>query len=223
MKPILIQKQMTAAPFQGPPFSLVSEGGIFLFYGDQPALSRLSTLLSGWRLNQRESVLFLDGGNCFDPYPLIDLAKEMGRNPHDFLASLYVSRAFTCHQMGSLVFNQLRSGIRAHHPRLVILASPLITFYDESVPFIEAKTLLMHLMTALGQLASDQTFVVLSPYPKPSARRRAFLLSHLKTCANRIFQVKQVEDAAQTLSILEEKPMLPQWQIDLLGSMQGTP
>jgi len=222
MKPISKQETCAAAPFQGPPFSLLSAdgSGIFLFYGDA-ALFRLSTLLTAWPLAQGASVLFLDGGNCFDPYPLIDLAKKIGRNPQDFLAHLYVSRAFTCHQMGSLIFNQLRSGLTKYQPRLVVLASPLTTFYDENVPFIEAKHLLIHWITALQQFSADATFIVLSPYPKPSAGRRVFFFSHLSACAKRIFRVTQSKNLSQTLSIFEEKPQSREWEIDLGRTMQG--
>ncbi len=201
------------SPFQGPPLSLISDakGGIFLFYGDA-ALFGLAPLLAGWRLSQGERVLFLDGDNRFNPYPLVDLAKEIGHDPNTFLSSLFVSRAFTCHQMGSLVLNQLQSGITAHHPRLVILCAPLETFYDESVPLIEAKNLLLHIVTALSQLAPDRIFVILSPFPKKSAGRRTFFLSHLKTTAKRIFRVERPGDASEAaIRITEEKPEARQW------------
>jgi len=181
----------TATLFQTLPPSLLSDerGGLFLFYGD-PALFALSPLLAAWRLQLGERVLFLDGGNCFSPDPLVRLAKQMGRPPQAFLSSLFVSRAFTCHQMGSLIFNQLKDGLASHHPRLVILANPLKTFYDESVPTIEAKTLLLHLLTALEALVRDRIFVILSPFPRKSAGRRTFFLSHLKERADRIFRVE---------------------------------
>lgn len=207
MKSMLKQDVLKAAPFQGPPLSLIPDtGGVLLFYGD-PALFSLSSLLAGWRLDQGERVIFLDGGNCFDPYPLIKLAKEIGRDPQDFLASLFVSRAFTCHQMGSLIFNQLRGGIKEHHPGMIILASPLATFYDESVPYIEAKNLLMHLVAALRQLPEKPLLVILARFPEKSAGRRTFFLSHLKGVADRVFRVKPAEHSIQaSICITEEKP-----------------
>jgi hypothetical protein len=204
------------------PRSLISgaKGGLFLFYGD-PALFALSPLLAGWRLELGERVLFLDGCNCFDPYPVVALAKRMGRNPQSFLSSLFISRAFTCHQMGSLIFNQLKTGITAHRPRLVILASPLETFYDESVPFVEAKNLLLHLIAALGQMAQDRIFVILSPFPRKIAGRRAFFLSHIKNRADKIFridhQIAGPEDSFQTsIRITEEKPTSRTWILPVL-------
>ncbi|MFQ5580962.1 MAG: hypothetical protein ACE5FZ_10145 [Nitrospiria bacterium] len=201
------------------PRSLISdvEGGLFLFYGD-PSLFALSPLLAGWRLELGERVLFLDGGNCFDPYPLVAWAKRMGRNPQSFLSALFISRAFTCHQMGSLIFNQLKTGIAAHRPRLVILASPLETFYDESVPFIEAKNLLLHLLTALGQMARDRIFVVLSPFPRKMAGRRAFFLSHIKHRADKIFRIDRPAGSLQrAIRITEEKPSSRRWVLPVLG------
>ncbi len=204
-------------PFQDPPLSLISDAksGIFLFYGD-PALFGLVPLLAGWRLSRGERVLFLDGDNRFNPYTLVELAKEIGHDPKAFLSFLFISRAFTCHQMGSLVLNQLQSGITAHHPRLVILCAPLETFYDESVPFIEAKNLLLHIVAALKRLAPDRIFVILSPFPQKSAGRRTFFLSHLKTTANRIFRVDRPCDVLQTsIRITEEKPKARHWVFPL--------
>ncbi len=202
------------APFQGPPLSLISDpgGGIFLFYGEAD-LFALSTLMAGGVLHRGQSVLFLDGAHHFNPYPLVRLAGEMGQNAEDFLARLFVSRAFTCHQMGSLVLNQLREGLTQHQPGLVILADPLATFYDENVPELEARNLWMHLITALQQLAPGQTFVVLSPYPKHQTGRRVFFLPHLKSCAKRVFQVGRSETDPVHLSLTEEKPGTRQWQL----------
>ncbi len=213
MRPLLTPDRPEAAPFQGPPLSLISEegGGISLFYG-HPDLFALSSLMAAWRLAQGEAVLFLDGNNRFDPYPLVRLAKERGHNPEAFLSALFVSRAFTCHQMGSLVFQQLQSGLSTHQARLVILADPLATFYDENVPYIEAKNLLMHLLTALQQLAPGRIFVVLAPYPKTSSGRRVFFLSHLKSAAKRIFRVHREAETRRTFSISEEKPGTGTWQ-----------
>jgi len=219
----ILGSQTLADPLlQGLPRSLISEekGGLFLLYGD-PSLFSLSPLLSAWRLKLGERVLFLDGGNCFDPYSLVALAKRMGRNPQSFLSALFISRAFTCHQMGSLIFNQLKSGIEVHRPRLIILASPLETFYDESVPFIEAKNLLLHLIAALGQMAQDRIFVILSPFPRKMAGRRAFFLSHIKHRADKIFRVDHQivgpEDSLQTsIRITEEKPNSRRWVLPVL-------
>jgi len=201
------------SPFQGPPLSLISDAqeGVFLFYGD-PALFALSPLLAGWRLSRGERVLFLDGDNRFDPYPLVNLAKKIGGDPQLFLSSLFVSRAFTCHQMGALVLNQLRVETARHRPRLVILSAPLETFYDETVPLIEARNLLLHLTATLGQLASERIFVILSPFPPKSAGRRTFFLSHIKAQASRVFRVSRPTDRSQaSIHITEEKPTSRQW------------
>ena len=206
-------KMQKEVHFQGPPFSLISgdDGGVFVFYGD-PSLFLLSPLLAAWRLNHRERVLFLDGNNNFNPYPLVRLAREMGQDPDDFLSSLFVSRAFTCHQMASLVFHQLQTGITEHQPRLVILAGPLETFYDESIPFIEAKNLLLHMLTALSQKATGRIFVILSPFPKKNSGRCTFFLSHMKEQASRVFRVLPPKRSSPiAMCIIEEKPTSQEW------------
>lgn len=210
-------KALLDSSFQDPPLSLISEarGGIFLFYGDA-ALFGLAPLFAGWRLSRGERVFFLDGDNRFNPYPLVQLAKEIGHDPKAFLSSLFVSRAFTCHQMGSLMLNQLQNGLETHLPYLVILCAPLETFYDESVPSIEAKNLLLHVVAALKRLSPDRIFLILSPFPKKSAGRRTFFLSHIKTTAGRVFRVDRSRDTLEpAIRITEEKPEVRHWTFSL--------
>ncbi len=74
--------KIETAPFSGPPVSLISgmPGEVILFCGDA-ALWQISSQMIGWRLSQSERVLFLDGDNCFNPYPITDLAKRIGQEP----------------------------------------------------------------------------------------------------------------------------------------------
>ncbi|WDT69473.1 MAG: hypothetical protein MPW17_11810 [Candidatus Manganitrophus sp.] len=163
--------------FSGPPVSLISgmPGGVIFFCGDA-ALWPLASEMIGWRLAQSERVLFLDGDNCFNPYPITNLAKRIGHDPRLFLSSIFISRAATCHQMTTLITRQLGIGIARHCPRLVLLAEPLATFYDEAVSFTERKTLLSRAVSTLVRQAREGTWIVVltSPSPLRTSRRRSF-------------------------------------------------
>ena len=182
-----------AAAFSGPPVSLISgmPGGLILFRGDA-ALSHLSSRLISWRLAMRERVLFIDGDNRFNPYPIANLAKRIGRDPGTFLSSIFISRAFTCHQMSSLITRQLGDGIARHRPRLVLLAEPLATFYDESIPHLERKTLLSRAVAALARSAREGTWIVMLA-SAPSSRKQALLFSMIHHAAQRVFSVQTDE------------------------------
>src|SRR5574341_146440 len=47
--------------------------------------------------------IFVDGGNGFDPYLLSKLATINRENPREILSRVIISRAFTCHQLASLI------------------------------------------------------------------------------------------------------------------------
>lgn len=184
-----------AAFFSGPPVSLISEtgGGFFLFCGDLAAAA-LPLWMIAWRVLQGERVLFLDGDNRFDLYPIVDLAKRIGHDPKSFLASLFVSRAFTCHQMAVLITNELETGIERHRPRLILLAEPLATFYDEAVPLAEARALLARAVAYLTRVSREGLWVVILTAPPPSSHRRASLFSLISSAADRIFSVRGAQE-----------------------------
>lgn len=194
--------EIDAPLFSGPPVSLISgmPGGIVLFCGDD-ALWPLSLQMIGWRLAQSEQVLFLDGDNCFNPYPITNLAKRIGHDPRRFLSSIFISRAATCHQMTSLITRQLGAGIARHRPRLVLLAEPLATFYDEAVSFTERKTLLSRAVDALVRQAKEGTWIVVLTSPPPHSHKSASLLSIVRNAADRLFSVRT---DAQSILIREE-------------------
>ncbi|NKE70501.1 hypothetical protein [Candidatus Manganitrophus noduliformans] len=194
--------KIDAPLFSGPPVSLISgmPGGVIFFCGDA-ALRPLASEMIGWRLAQSERVLFLDGDNCFNPYPITHLAKRIGHDPRLFLSSIFISRAATCHQMTSLITRQLGIGIARHRPRLVLLAEPLATFYDEAVSFTERKTLLSHAVSTLARQAREGTWIVVLTSPPPPSHKSASLLSMVRNASDRLFSVRT---DAQSILIREE-------------------
>lgn len=187
--------EIDAPLFSGPPVSLISgmPGGIALFCGDA-ALWPLSAQMIGWRLARSERVLFLDGDNRFNPYPIADLAKRIGRDRSLFLSSILISRAATCHQMATLITRQLGMGIARHRPRLVLLAEPLATFYDEAVSFTERKTLLSRAVSTLVRQAREGIWIVVLTSPPPPSHKSASLLSMVRNAADRLFSVRTNEN-----------------------------
>jgi hypothetical protein len=177
--------------FPSPLVSILSsaKGGMFLFYGDS-ALFDLSAPLAIWSLRLGEPVLFIDGDNRFNPYPLTDLAKKIGLDPEPLLLNLQISRAFTLHHMDALI-NTLPAQIARYRSKFVILSSPLETYYDEAIPLIEAKNFLRRSIIKLSNLAKKGIFImVLSPLPPKQAKSRADFLSLFKQKAARSFLVK---------------------------------
>ena len=107
--------------------------GLVLLSGP-PSVYRLGLCAAVDRALAGEPVLYLAGANVFDPFLVGRLARASRVAPAHVLQQIHVSRAFTCHQMVRLVTDCLPSALRTYDARFVILAGPLDTLYDQSVP-----------------------------------------------------------------------------------------
>lgn len=96
--------------------------------------------------------------------------------------------------MTTLITLQLGHGIARHRPRLVLLAEPLATFYDEAISFTERKTLLSRSITTLTRQAREGTWIVVLTSPPPPSHKSASLLSLLRNAADRLFSVSMNEN-----------------------------
>ena len=99
------------------------------------------------RLALSGTVRVLDGGNSFDA---LSVARQVRRRTADLeaaLGRLSVARAFTCHQMVTLLSEQPAS------KKPVLVMDLLATFCDESVPVIERSRLLDQALVELRRLS----------------------------------------------------------------------
>lgn len=78
-------------------------------------------------------VLFIDGGNSFDPYAISDSSVEQGLDTEKVLERLHVSRAFTHHQLASIITDKLPSAIRKFSAKLVVVSDITQLYCDPDV------------------------------------------------------------------------------------------
>jgi len=89
-------------------------------------------------LNSR--VVYVDGGNTFDPYAVSAIAQEYGLEPKSVLEKILISRAFTAYQLTALVFEKLEEALKRYRSKLVIVSDITRLFLDRDVPKIRAVT-----------------------------------------------------------------------------------
>lgn len=131
-------------------------------------------------LARRKPVVFLDGGNTFDPFLISKLARAASLPPADILGRIHISRAFTCHQMQALVGERLATALDRFDTNVAIVSGLLDTFYDQSVPFSEAHGLLKATATELVRLAAQGKRILLAcpdTHLPLESRQRRFLKS----------------------------------------------
>ena len=142
-----------------------------------------------------EPVLYLAGANVFDPFLVGRLARASRVAPAHVLQQIHVSRAFTCHQMVRLVTDCLPSALRTYDARCVILAGPLDTLYDQSVPEPEATRLFRAMTEALQHMAEQGIqLLCVTPLAPPESGGRSRFVASLRAQACRVIDLCEAED-----------------------------
>ena len=78
-------------------------------------------------------VLFVDGGNNFDSYSISDTSVEHGLDPERVLERLHISRAFTHHQLASIIIDKLPHAIEEFKAKLVVVSDITGLYCDPDV------------------------------------------------------------------------------------------
>ena len=97
-------------------------------------------------------VVFIDGGNCSDPYLFASYAREYMVPPREALGRVVTSRAFTIYQLANLVTRELSAVIDEHGSKFVIISDILSMFNDPSIEAKEASRVIEAIKGSLRQL-----------------------------------------------------------------------
>lgn len=71
---------------------------------------------------RKQDVVFVDGGNSFNPYTLRRITKVMQADPKTVLRRTHVARAFTEYQLNDLLVRQLTPAIKQWEPGMLAVA-----------------------------------------------------------------------------------------------------
>lgn len=173
-----------------------------LLAGPAPVLD-LGTTLAGRTILAGHTVLYVDGANAFDPYTLSRLAREAGRPPREILDRLRLSRAFTCHQLATLLAERLPAAIERFRPGLVVISGWSHLFHDEHVPAREAFRLLEESARRIRALAGAGQPILATHPATPATPRLPTLDRILARAADAVVRLR--EEAGRLLAI-REKP-----------------
>jgi len=97
-------------------------------------------------------VVFIDGGNCSDPYLFASYARQYMVPPREALGRVVTSRAFTIYQLANLVTRELPAVIDEHGSKFVIISDILSMFNDPSVDAKEAGRVIEAIKGGLREL-----------------------------------------------------------------------
>jgi hypothetical protein len=162
-------------------------------------------------LNSR--VVYIDGGNTFDPYAISALAQQYGLEPKCVLEKILISRAFTAYQLTELVFEKLEEALKRYRSKLVIVSDIIGLFLDRDVLKIESTDTFMKMVQHLLDLASRRRAVIVASYfPRRYSSRSLFLESILLGRASIVIGLKESRGVLKLA--LEKHPSIKPFAID---------
>lgn len=140
--------------------------GLTLVVGKPRATPLALPFCAPW-LEQGETVVAVDGANCFNLYRLTEWAKRKRLDSPALLQRLRIARAFTPFQMATILHHigAEMDGRRAR--RLVITGLP-DCLYDEELSEQEARSTFVRCRRSLLQLAERHTVLAFSDAPTHS-------------------------------------------------------
>ena len=120
----------------------------------------------------------LDGANVFDPAPLATWARRRQMDPAALLGRVWVSRAYTCHQLAASARTMLSPLLDRPDPVAALVLGVDRLFIDDDLPLHERRHLYDRIADDLEALARKALPVVVtvvgapdSPWVRPWASR----------------------------------------------------
>lgn len=135
----------------------LSRGQIALIVHPHPTLHGHLLALAAELAARGGEILVLDGGNCFNVYPVACGLRRYTGEVSRALERIQVARAFTCFEVASLL---QRTAGRQSQPGATLVLDLLSPFRDENVPLTERQRLLRSCLPDLRRLAQRAPLLV---------------------------------------------------------------
>ena len=163
--------------FEAGKVTLIDSGSDYVFH--------LTSLLCVRAVMEGAEVVFVDGGNSIDPHGIAGIAKRVGLARLEVLPRIHVARAFTCHQIATILLEQLDEKVRDADAQLVVLSCLPELFLDEDVQLSEAHQLFLRSAREIKRVAEDRGVVMVATnaglaklYRRKSIRRVLYETAH---------------------------------------------
>ncbi len=197
-------------------FNNSQRGKIYLLYGDKRVF-QLSLLLASHSLIGGNPIAVIDGCSRFNVHTISHFARQHRLSPEILLNRIYVSRGFTSYQMEAAIRDRLAPFLKRIKSDTALIFGLLDTFFDEQVPFREAKSMLQRIIAQLVTMKKQGISVLIASEEwnvLPKERNQFFSM------------IKNTVDAAYKLVPSEEgaiqKKLEPDDEIKLIKERSTT-
>jgi len=159
------------------------------------------------------SVVFVDGGNLFDPYLISENARLLGVDPEEALKRIWVSRAFTSYQLTALLTEKLSEILEREGSRLVVVSDIAGLYCDPDVGMFEANVTFNMVTRFLWNLAKEKGFLLVSTSLSSRGKWKRRLEQYLLGRAD--IALRADEGNPHVKLTLEKHPSKPAFSVDL--------
>jgi DNA repair protein RadA len=159
-------------------------GDFAVFHGSWMcnALSELLCIRSQFSTTEgglESSAVFIDGGNIFDVYFISEASRELGLNPEETLRNIWISRAFTCYQLTTLITEELPMILDREGSRLVVISNITSLYCDPDIGAWEAKRIFNRVTLFLWKLVRQRDIILVATSLSSRAERKWRLEQYL--------------------------------------------
>ncbi|MEM4733355.1 MAG: hypothetical protein QXD70_02375, partial [Candidatus Bathyarchaeia archaeon] len=185
-------------------------GDFALIHGSHAATSLASLLCVRAQLPMQlgglqSNVVFIDGGNTFPLYQIAQLARIHQLDPRQALERIYISRAFTAHQMTTLILEKLEEAISRYNAKLAIISDIAAPFLDKDIPEEEARETFSQVAAYLANFSRKNETILITTYPPhQQTRRNSYLHAIAHSRANIAISLTQTKHKRELM--LEKHP-----------------
>jgi len=201
-------------------------GQVTFLYGSSRCLALSELLCIRSQIEFDREVIFIDGGNSFDPYLLVQYAEENLLDRDRALDRTLVSRAFTCYQLTSLITQTLPTTVHERKIKLVIVSDLIDLYCDPDLRYNRSLDLFKTALNSLVTMAKVERAVVLTTSlgETPSqflyaARQRADVVLRLEERCRftRLTVEKHPIHSGESLVIKESTPRVLEEFLEAIG------
>lgn len=161
------------------------------------------------------NVVFVDGGNTFRLYKVSHIAQLHRLDPRQVLERTYISRAFTAHQMTSMILDKLEGVALEYDARLVIVSDIAGLYLDKDVQAEESREVFSQVAAYLSKFAEENGLIVMATYlPHYRSRLNAFLYAVACARANVVMSVTKSPHRFGQQLVLAKHPLFKLGRVD---------
>jgi len=188
--------------------ALILKTGQFVFLEGEPshALSLLLCVRATLPQGLDSDVVFIDAGNVFDTYTISQHIVNLGLESGRVQRRIHLSRAFTHHQVHSLIVEKLTTALDEYGARLAVVSDITALFCDPDVrEKKEALDIFRKSLQFLGKTAEQRNMLIVATNQKARNKTMTDALMHTAHVS-----AKLKDKGAYTQLIITRHPFTPQ-------------